>query len=310
MDAGPHRFPPERRGRLIAVGDGHLLHVEEYGSARGLPVVVLHDGPGIGCRPAYRSLFDTARFRAVLIDQRGAGSSLPPGECEANTTPDLVADIEQVREALGIPAWIVFGHGWGSLLALAYAQLFPERVTGLVLCCVFLGSPGEIGSRMRAWRRWLGAQGTDFSQYFPLTAAGDPLAALAGVLAGDGPLARRAARDWLAHATPSAAGAADDDARLADARLQLHYLRRHCFVAVDGLLAGVTRFRHRPGVLIQGLADPACPPHAAEDLHRVWPEATWIPVPGAAHDLGEPAIARAVMHGLDWVAESAGTDLA
>lgn len=122
-----------RIARRIAVGDGHILYVEECGPADGLPVVWLHDGPGDGCGQALRRLIDPARFRAVFFDQRGAGRSWPSGGTEANTTPDLVADMERVREALAIPAWILFGDGWGAALALAYAQLFPERVLGLVL---------------------------------------------------------------------------------------------------------------------------------------------------------------------------------
>lgn len=122
-----------RVARRLAVGDGHTLYVEECGPADALPVVWLHDGPGDGCGEAPRRLFDPARFRAVFVDQRGAGRSWPPGGTEANTTPDLVADMERVREALAIPAWILFGDGWGAALALAYAQLFPERVLGLVL---------------------------------------------------------------------------------------------------------------------------------------------------------------------------------
>jgi proline iminopeptidase len=332
----------------MAVGDGHLLHVEECGAPDGLPVVFLHDGPGIGCRPEHRELFDPLRFRTILIDQRGAGFSLPAGECEANTTPDLVADIEYVREALGIPAWVVFGNGWGSLLALAYAELFPERVVGLVLCGVFLGSTGEIDGRVHAWQRWLDERGIDFELFFRSTApgakfsggaldgqssseaadlnssAGQPhgdslqvarlagqggqfLAALADdILAANDLRARCTAHDWLSHATPPDDIADTPEGRLADARLQLHYLRRHCFVTAEGLIAGVGHFRHLPGAIVQGLDDPVYTPQAAEHLHHAWPEAIWMPVPGAGHDLHSPAIARAAGKALDWVVEGLG----
>ncbi len=117
----------------LAVGDGHKLYVEESAAVDGLPVVFLHGGPGSGCSPAQRRLFDPARYRAILFDQRGCGRSTPLGEIEANTTAHLVADLERLRAYLGIPAWIVFGGSWGSTLGLAYAQTFPERVLGLVI---------------------------------------------------------------------------------------------------------------------------------------------------------------------------------
>ena len=149
----------------MAVGDGHLLYVEECAAVDGLPVLFLHGGPGSGCSPAQRRLFDPKRYRAIFVDQRGAGRSRPRGERAANTTADLVMDLEYVREALGIRAWIVFGGSWGSLLALTYAQLFPERVLGLVLRGIFLGSPEEIeayvqgtnGGASEAWQKFAAA---------------------------------------------------------------------------------------------------------------------------------------------------------
>lgn len=139
-------FPPSKPlyARQMAVGDGHLLYVEECAAVHGLPVLFLHGGPGSGCSPAQRRLFDPKRYRAIFVDQRGCGRSQPHGELEANTTAHLVADLEYLREALGIPAWIVFGGSWGSLLALTYAQIYPESVRGLVLRGIFLGTSAEI----------------------------------------------------------------------------------------------------------------------------------------------------------------------
>ena len=128
----------------LAVGDGHVLHVEECGRADGIAVVFLHGGPGSGCSPRQRRLFDPARFRAVLFEQRGAGRSTPSGGLRANTTAHLVADIERIRAALAIERWIVFGGSWGSLLALEYACAHPDRVAGLVLRGIFLASAAEL----------------------------------------------------------------------------------------------------------------------------------------------------------------------
>ena len=109
----------------LAVGGGHTLYVEESGNPEGLPVVFLHGGPGGGCAPWHRCFFDPERYRIVLFDQRGCGRSTPHASIEANTTWDLVADMERIRDTLGIERWVVFGGSWGSTLGLAYAQTCP-----------------------------------------------------------------------------------------------------------------------------------------------------------------------------------------
>ena len=161
-------------------------------------MIFLHGGPGSGCTAGQRRLFDPERFRVIMIDQRGAGRSLPIGELEANTTPDLVADLDYVREALGISQWIVFGGSWGSLLALAYAQLFPNSVHGLVLRGIFLGSQEEIDAYVRghngvpqeAWQNLVAS--------VPTADLTDPLASFARRILGDNPdVALRATRAWL-----------------------------------------------------------------------------------------------------------------
>jgi proline iminopeptidase len=128
----------------FAVGDGHELYVEECGRADGIPALFLHGGPGAGCGASHRRFFDPARYRIVLLDQRGSGRSTPHAELAHNTTWDLVADLERVREHLGVERWLVFGGSWGSTLALAYAQTHPERVSALVLRGIFLCRPWEI----------------------------------------------------------------------------------------------------------------------------------------------------------------------
>jgi pimeloyl-ACP methyl ester carboxylesterase len=143
---------PATRPRLVrqmVVGEGHMLYIEECAAVDGLPLLFLHGGPGSGCSPSQRRLFDPARYRAILVDPRGSGRSRPLGNTRANTTAHLVADLEYLREALGIARWLVFGSSWGSLLALAYAQAYPERVRGLVLRGIFLGSRQEIATYAR-----------------------------------------------------------------------------------------------------------------------------------------------------------------
>ncbi|NTV71423.1 MAG: alpha/beta fold hydrolase [Azonexaceae bacterium] len=296
-----HLFPEcrPRCVRQMAVGDGHILHVEECGPVDGIPVLFLHGGPGGGCLTEHRRLFDPAIFRVVLIDQRGAGRSLPSGELGANTTLDLVADLDYVREALGIPGWIVFGGSWGSLLALAYAQIYPESVYGLIMHGIFLGSHDEIV----AYARGLGG-------LLPPAEQAHPLTAFARRILGDEPeTAQQTARLWLNYQRQLVGKAPLDgtlDAmQLARARIQMHYLTRDCFLVPGQLLAGIARIHHLPAVIVQGMADPVCPPIAAETLHRAWPEAAWVPVASAGHDALSPAMARACVKALGWMAECA-----
>src|ERR1700745_4005401 len=129
---------------MLAVGDGHELYIEGNGHAGGIPAVYLHGGPGSGCQPDHRRLFDPERFCAGLFDQRGAGRSRTQRRCADNTLPDLIADMEMIREKFGFERWIVVGGSWGATLALAYAQAHPDRVAGIVLRATFLGTRREL----------------------------------------------------------------------------------------------------------------------------------------------------------------------
>lgn len=301
-----------RCARRIAVGDGHYVYVEEVGPADGLPVLFLHGGPGSGCTPGQRRLFDPQRFRAILIDQRGAGRSLPLGELHDNTTLDLVGDLDIVREALGIPAWLVFGGSWGSLLALAYAQIYPENVLGLVLRGIFLGSREEILAYVQgrnnppaeAWECFAGA--------LPPAERSDLLAACARRILGNDPAeAARVGQAWLdferALLDEAPLGRLPNEREMAKLRIQMHYLTSDCFLMPGQLLAGVEHLRHLPAAIVQGLADPVCPPQTAEALHRAWPEATWFPIAHAGHGGLSPPVARACIKALGWVAECVET---
>ena len=149
-DAGKSRRPTLRSVRAAdlaacsPVGDGHEIYVESVGRADGIPAVYLHGGPGSGCQPDHRRLFDPERFHAVLFDQRGAGRSRPKGRREDNTLPHLIADMEMIREQFGFARWMIVGGSWGATLALAYAQAHPERVSGIVLRATFLGTRAEL----------------------------------------------------------------------------------------------------------------------------------------------------------------------
>lgn len=308
MKADP-LFPPSkpRYARQMAVGDGHLLYVEECAAVNGQPVLFLHGGPGSGCSPAQRRLFDPQRYRAIFVDQRGCGRSQPSGRLEANTTAHLVADLEYLREALGIRSWIVFGGSWGSLLALSYAQIYPESVQGLVLRGIFLGTAGEIrnyvdgcnGAEPGAWQA--------FAEAIPAEERSDLLAAYARrILSADQTQVVPATRAWLDYERALMGerplAAPPDQTQMAKARVQLHYLTRQCFLNPEQLLAGIDRLRHIPTVIVQGMSDPICPPRTAQKLHRAWPEATWMPINGAGHGGLSAPIAKACIKALGWVA--------
>lgn len=314
-------FPPcaPYASRQLAVGDGHGLYVEECGNPAGLPLVFLHGGPGSGCSAAHRRLFDPARYRAVLYDQRGCGRSAPlasfPAGLRANDSAHLVADLEAIRDALGIERWLVTGGSWGSLLALRYAQSHPERVLGLVLRGIFLGSPREIaaylGSLARvdpvAWRHFREAT-SGLPGVSPDDLPGASLRLLADP-ALDPELRRRAAHLWLGYEALLMGG--EFPARppaprqLAKAFIQGHYLANGCFVDSQELLAACVRLRDIPVALIHGLADPVCPPHTAQRLRAAWPAAHWHPVPRAGHGVFEPDIACTLIAALESVARVA-----
>lgn len=292
----------------LAVDHGHVLYIEECGRPGGLPVVFLHGGPGSGCTPAQRRLFDPQRFRAVLFDQRGSGRSTPPGSRRANTTAHLVADVERIRESLGIGRWLVFGGSWGSLLGLAYAQAYPERVLGLVLRGIFLGSAEELRAYAQggdtpvpeAWQRFAGAMPRGERRHL--------LGAYTRrLLAGHGPTRLAAARHWLDYERAlMGEPPLDGDpgpGRLAKTRIQAHYLSRGCFSDADALLAGCAGLQHLPAAIVQGTRDPVCPPRTAKQLHQAWPRAEWVAVEGAGHGLMEPAMAAACIAALGRIAD-------
>ena len=314
----PPLFPASAPRRMLglAVDHGHTLYVEECGTAEGLPLVFLHGGPGSGCSPAHRRFFDPTRFRAVLFDQRGCGRSTPRGSLAGNDTPHLIADLERIREALGIERWLVFGGSWGSLLALAYAQAHPDRVLGLVLRGIFLGSRAELaaytapgpGHPRRATRALAAGMPPREQNDLPrhdLTAA-----YCRRLLARDLAGRRAAARGWLNYerALMGEAPLAAPPSRrqLAKARLQAHYLAHGCFTDAAQLLAGCARLRHLPAAIVHGSRDPVCPLSTAAALHRAWPEASWRPVAGgvaeAGHSAFAPAMAAACLKALDEVA--------
>lgn len=303
------------QGRL-AVPGGHELFFEEAGNPKGKPVVFLHGGPGASCGAIHRRFFDPTRYRVVLFDQRGSGKSTPQASIDANTTWDLVADIERLRVHLGIERWQVFGGSWGSTLALAYAEAHPERVTEMILRGIFLGRPAEI-----AWVYQAAAVGAlypdgwaHFVAPIPEAERGDIVAAYYHRLTTGDPEARlAAARAWnlwetrLSHLVASAdvlAEAATDKDAISTALLEIHYFRNGCFFRTPSqLLDDVDRIRHIPCIIVQGRYDLVCPLQSAWDLAAGWPEADLQIIGDAGHSAFEPGNTRALVAATDRFAD-------
>lgn len=306
--------PARRIGRL-PVDERHSLYWEEAGAPDGIPVLFLHGGPGAGAAPVHRRFFDPTRYRIVIHDQRGAGRSEPLGALEDNTTADLVADIERLRELLGIEQWLVFGGSWGSTLALAYGEAHPERCLGFVLRGIFLGSDDEIDWFMRGMGRFFPEAGEAFVSVLPPESRADPLLPLHGLLTGDDAAARHAAgRAWATYERacsmlipPSGDSEEYADAQaIALARIEAHYFVNHLFLEPGQLLDGLGRIRHLPATIVQGRYDLVCPPEAAWRLSRAWPGARLHVVPDAGHGALEPGIRSALVEATDRFRDEAG----
>jgi proline iminopeptidase len=268
---------------LLAVDARHTLYYEQCGNPQGQPVVLLHGGPGAGCSAKMRRFHDPRRYRIVLFDQRGSGRSTPHADLVDNTTWDLVADIERLREHLGIDRWQVFGGSWGSTLALAYAQVHPQRTTALVLRGIFMLRRWELewfyqegASRLfpEAWQHYLAA--------IPAAERGDMIAAFHRRLTSDDEATRlAAARAWSVWEGATSylridpgfvSGHEDATFALAFARIENHYFVNKGFFEVDDqLLRDAHRIADIPGVIVHGRYDVVCPIQNAWDLHRAWP---------------------------------------
>lgn len=306
---------------MLDVGDGQHIYWEISGNRAGKPVVFLHGGPGGGTSPAHRRLFDPAKYRIVLFDQRGCGLSIPhasepSANLAANTTWHLVADLERLRTHLGIDRWQVFGGSWGSALALAYAQTHPERVTELVLRGIFTLRRAELD-----WFYEGGASAIfpdlwrDFVAPVPPGERGHLIEAYGRLLADPDPAVHQpAAIAWsrwesstitlLPQAETIARFTAPEYAT-AFARIENHYFRHGGWWEEGQLIRDAERLRGIPAVIVQGRYDMCTPMMTAWDLHQAWPEASFRVVDDAGHAFDEPGILDALIEATDRFAATA-----
>ncbi|MFE9400723.1 prolyl aminopeptidase [Streptomyces sp. NPDC006530] len=303
---------------MLDTGDGNLVHWEVCGNPGGKPAVVVHGGPGSGAGPSWRRFFDPARYRVVLFDQRGCGRSTPSaGEATTglatNTTHHLMADMEQVREHLGIAKWLVFGGSWGSTLGLAYTQAHPDRVSEVVLFSIVTTSRAEVdwiteGVKVHFPEAW--AEFRDAAR----PGEGERLVdAYARLLADPDPAVREeAARNWCrwedTHVREPGARLpghfgdsryADPAFRMTFARLVTHYWRHAAWLEEDQLLDGARELGRIPGVLITGGQDLSSPPDPARALADRWPGCELLVIDDAGHGLGHASMSAAAQDALD-----------
>ncbi|MCU1414481.1 MAG: pip [Microbacteriaceae bacterium] len=306
---------------MLEVGDGQSVYWEISGNPDGKPAVFLHGGPGGDTSPAHRRLFDPEKYRIVLLDQRGSGKSLPhasaaDADLTTNTTWHLVADLEELREHLGIERWLVLGGSWGSALALAYAETHPERVSELVLRGIFTLRKSELdwfyegdGANQLFPDLW-----ESFLAPIPVAERGELIQAYHRRLTNPDPAVHGpAAVAWSTWEASTitlllrpdvVATFSDPHYATAFARIENHYFINEGFFEEGQLIRDAGVLKHIPGVIVQGRYDACTPPITAWDLHRVWPEAEFVMVPDAGHAFDEPGILSALIEATDKFAQN------
>jgi proline iminopeptidase len=304
-------FQPYETG-MLDVGDGHRLHWELSGNPEGKPVVFLHGGPGGGSSPEHRRQFNPEKYKILVFDQRGCGKSTPYASLDHNTTWDLVEDIEKLRtEVSKVDKWQVFGGSWGSTLALAYAETYPERVTELVLRGIFLFDQYEID--------WMYKEGgasqvypdkfDEFVGLIPEAERGDLVEAYRKRLtSSDKDEQLSAAKAWskwegdivtLLPSPETIEHFTAPDVAVAVARIENHYMANHGWLEEGQLLEGAKKLRGIPGVIVQGRHDTCTPPVAAWQLKQAWPEVELNIIPDAGHLFNEPGNLDALVRATD-----------
>jgi proline iminopeptidase len=302
----------------LETGTAHHVYVEECGNPAGLPVILLHGGPGSGSKPYHRQFFDPARYRIVIFDQRGCGRSTPVGETCNNTTADLIADMEAIRRRLGVEQWILFGGSWGATLALLYAQQHPQRVRAMILRGAFLARRRDVdwffadGVSRIFPERW-----SEFVRAFPEARDGNFVDA-AWRNMHDGVAAHRRATalawsawtgrvvTWLLPASDVSASSpsAEQLARMEnETMIETHYAHHRYFIAEDQILQQIDRIPTLPCIIVHGRRDLTCPVESSWSLHRAIPQSQLRVLPDAGHLANEPAMIDALITASNQIAE-------
>ena len=291
----------------IAVSKPHVLYLEETGNPDGIPVIALHQGPGAGGDTQLRRFFDPEHYRIIIFDQRGCGRSTPHAVLENNCTQDLLDDIDAMRDYLGLSSFVLFGGGWGALLALLYAQLYPQHIKALLLHQVYLGRKQDI--------EWFYNRGAcqiypDYWQEFinpiPANEIDNIPLFYSKCLQGANELARMAAAKswalWQARCSSLQPHSnvidqfSDPHFALALATLESHYINNNYFIADNQVLTNVHKIRHITSYLVHGRYDMVCPLAGAWALHQALPASNLRIVRDAGHSDHEAGIIDALIH--------------
>jgi proline iminopeptidase len=302
---------------LLDVGDGNRVYWETCGNPDGKPAVAVHGGPGSGCSTSMRRSFDPERYRAVLFDQRGCGRSTPHAsdpatDMRVNTTAHLLADMERLREHLGIERWLLYGGSWGCTLSLAYAESHPERVSAIVLVGVTMTRRADVDWLYRGVGRFFPAEQERFRAAVPEAVSNqtpDVLAAYARRMDDPDPDVRaRAAHEWLtwedavisleSSGRPGAYSDRPPDAALAFVRICSHYFVNGAWLEEGAILRDAGRLAGIPGVLIHGRLDLGGPLVTTWELARAWPDAELHVLDDAGHT-GNAAMGALIGEALD-----------
>jgi len=290
----------------LQVSERHEIYVEECGNPHGVPVLVVHGGPGAGCDATMRRFFDTTHYRIILFDQRGSGRSIPHAELEGNTTQNLMSDMEAIREHLAIERWMLFGGSWGSTLSLAYAQHYTDRVLAMILRGIFLCRDQDL--------KWFYQDGAshifpdyweDYVRLIPKAEHDDFIGAYYKRLTGADDVMRMAtAKAWSTWEARCATlrpnhdvveHFADPHVAMSMARIEAHYFMNGIFLEPDQLLRDAPKLADVPGIIVHGRYDIICPLDNAFDLHHRWPQSKLEIVRDAGHSALEPSIIDALV---------------
>jgi len=289
----------------IDVTDGHRLYYELSGNPHGIPLVYLHGGPGAGGSPQHRRYFNPDLYFIVQFDQRGAGKSMPQACTQANTTGDLVNDIEILRHHFKVDQWVVAGGSWGATLALAYGERHPKSCLGFILRGIFLGTAPEINWFMDGMKKVFPEAHNEFSAHMNGFLGDALFQAYYDALFNPAPnIHLSAARSWaryelrcskLVPETSNTNHPGFDSYALPLARLEAHYFKHHFFLKTDQLMNNIDAISHLPAIIVQGRYDMVCPFESAFKLHRAWPHSQLSVVGDAGHCGSEPGICRVLV---------------
>lgn len=290
---------------VLSLDDIHTMYWEQSGNPEGIPVLFLHGGPGGGCFPKHRQYFDPSDYRIILFDQRGAGRSTPLGETKNNTTPDLIQDIERLREHLGIDKWLIFGGSWGATLGLAYGQTHPSRCLGFILRGVYLCRQSELDWFLYGVRHIFPEAWQRFFEFIPEGERDDLLKAYHGRIHHPDPEVHLPAAQHfnrfgvtLLAMQPNEAEIEEmitQDFSLPLARIETHYFFNDMFLPENTLLDNMHKIQHLPAILIHGRYDVTCPPVSAYELHQKWPGSELHMLPLAGHSSSEGGMLEKIM---------------